>query len=237
MKLICIPYAGGSATVYYPWKKLIHPSIKVVPLELAGRGERMGQSFYRSIEADGTDDLYRSVEKELDGSPIALFGHSMGTLFAYELAHRIVRETGQPLAHLFLSGRGAPHTARSESVIHELPDPEFQAEVLRLGGTPAELFQHKELSDIYMPILRSDYRLSETYRDTGKPDKLDCGITVMRGTQDSYGRTEAEEWNQYVSGDTRIVEYDGGHFFIHEFRQQVLSAIHESLLSMRSSQI
>jgi medium-chain acyl-[acyl-carrier-protein] hydrolase len=174
------------------------------------------------------------MEKHLDGTPIALFGHSMGTLFTYELAHSLHQVTGQSPAHLFFSGRGAPHTAKKGVNIHELPDAEFQNEVLQLGGTPLDLFANKELSDIYMPILRSDYRLVETYQDTGKEKKLDCDITILWGNRDRYTREEAEDWGKYTNGDSRFIEYNGGHFFINEQPQKVIDAIHASLLGQRS---
>lgn len=229
MKLLCIPYAGGSSTIYHSWKKLIHSSITIVPLELAGRGGRIGHSFYNSIAGDGTDDLFLCVKEHLDGSPIAIFGHSMGTLFTFELAHRIHRETGQFPIHLFFSGRGAPHLPLKGNPIHELSDAAFQAEVLQLGGTPKEVFEHKELSDIYMPILRSDYRLVEMYEDHDETRMLNCDITILRGNQDRYSQAEAEAWKEYTNGASQLIEFDGGHFFINEFRQQVIDVIHRSL--------
>lgn len=229
MKLFCIPYAGGSAAVYYPWRKLLRAPIQVIPLELAGRGGRIGEPFYRSIADDGAEDLFDSVRKELDGSPFAIFGHSMGTLFAYELTHRIARETGQSPALLLLSGRGAPHTRYGDKPIHGLPDGEFQDEVLKLGGTPAELFEHKELCDLYMPILRADYRLAETYRDPDPTRKLSCDLAILRGVLDRYGREEAVAWSAYSCGRSVVAEFEGGHFFIQECRERVLETIQQSL--------
>lgn len=49
IKLICIPYAGGSAQVYKKWEKYIHSSVEVVPIELAGRGKRLLNPFIENI--------------------------------------------------------------------------------------------------------------------------------------------------------------------------------------------
>lgn len=216
--------------IYSSWKKLVHSSIELIPVELTGRGSRMGQPLYNSIKGDGTDDLFRSIEKHLDGSPFAIFGHSMGTLFAYEVSCRIYQETGSFPAHIFFSGRGAPHTGKRDKVVHQMPDSEFQTEILKLGGTPKELFEHKELSDMYMPILRSDYRLVETYEAENKKRKVDCDITALWGNQDRYSRAEAEAWKDYTNGSFRLVEFEGGHFFIHDSPQKVVDVIHHSLL-------
>jgi medium-chain acyl-[acyl-carrier-protein] hydrolase len=220
--------------IYSSWKKLLHSSIEVIPLELTGRGGRMDKPYYKSIAGDGTDDLYQSMHKYMDGTPFAIFGHSMGTLFAYEISHKISKETGQMPEHIFFSGRGAPHTNKKDRIIHNLPESDFQEEVLQLGGTSAELFEHKELRDIYLPILRSDYRLVETYEDDGGKQKLVCDITALWGNQDRYSREESEAWKVYTSGQFRLAEFNGGHFFINQYKQQVIDLINQTLLYQTS---
>ncbi|MEG0308501.1 MAG: hypothetical protein RR636_11185 [Clostridium sp.] len=46
MILFSLPYAGRSETIYYKWKKYLHPLIEVVPIELKGSGKRFGGFFY-----------------------------------------------------------------------------------------------------------------------------------------------------------------------------------------------
>lgn len=231
IQIFCIPYAGGSSMIYSSWKKLAHSSIHIIPIELSGRGGRMGQPLYNSIASDGVDDVFRSMEKHLDGSPFAIFGHSMGTLFTYELSRRIHQRTGQLPVHIFLSGRGAPHTVQKEKLIYNLPDLEFQNEIIQLGGTPKQLFEEKELSDIYMPILRSDYRLVETYEVEDSERKIACDITALRGNKDRHSRADTEAWQEYTTGSFRLVEFEGGHFFLHEYPQQIVDVIYQTVIT------
>jgi medium-chain acyl-[acyl-carrier-protein] hydrolase len=217
--------------IYSPWKKLAHSSLHIIPIELSGRGGRMGQPLYSSITGDGLDDLFRSMEKHLDGSPFAIFGHSMGTLFTYELSRRMHQKTGQRPVHIFLSGRSAPHKVNRDKFIYNLPDSEFQNEILELGGTPKQLFEEKELSDIYMPILRSDYRLVETYEVENREHKIDCDITALWGNKDRHSRTDTEAWQEYTNGSFRLIEFDGGHFFLHEYPEQIVDVIYQTLSS------
>lgn len=56
VNLFCLPCAGGSATFYSKWNKLIDSSIEVIPIELKGRGFRMSEDFYLNFE-EMIDDI------------------------------------------------------------------------------------------------------------------------------------------------------------------------------------
>ena len=45
-KIFCIPYAGGSASVYRKMQLYSMPGVSIIPVELAGRGTRMKEAFY-----------------------------------------------------------------------------------------------------------------------------------------------------------------------------------------------
>lgn len=62
--LFFIPYAGGSASVSFKWKKSLLPQIKLVPLELAGRGIRSGEPLKESIE-EMSEDLLHKISEEI----------------------------------------------------------------------------------------------------------------------------------------------------------------------------
>ncbi|MEB9902773.1 thioesterase domain-containing protein, partial [Bacillus cereus] len=49
-KLFCFPHAGGSAFSYAKWKNYFNPYIEIVPIELAGRGYRIEENLYGSME-------------------------------------------------------------------------------------------------------------------------------------------------------------------------------------------
>ena len=77
----------GSAFNYAKWKNYFNPYIEVVPIELAGRGYRIEESLYQGME-EAVNDAYTSIVKQIDASPYILFGHSMGSLIAYEVARK-----------------------------------------------------------------------------------------------------------------------------------------------------
>ena len=49
MKIFCLPYAGGSSSVFAKWKTYMSRDIEIVAPELAGRGTRFLYSLLRMI--------------------------------------------------------------------------------------------------------------------------------------------------------------------------------------------
>src|SRR5208283_1063811 len=75
-RLFCLPYAGGAAAIYRSWRHAAPSHIQVCALELPGRGSRLRETPYSSLEP-----LVKELAVSLGGAldqPFALFGHSMG---------------------------------------------------------------------------------------------------------------------------------------------------------------
>lgn len=47
MKLFCVPFADGSATIYRIWKKYLSLAIELIPVGLARRDNRPNEPFYK----------------------------------------------------------------------------------------------------------------------------------------------------------------------------------------------
>ncbi|WP_082926908.1 thioesterase II family protein [Paenibacillus tuaregi] len=229
ISLICLPHAGGSAQVYKRWANQLHPGVRLVPAELAGRGSRMGEPFYADAAEAVGDLLPLVLETALGSDSYALFGHSMGSLLGYEMLHALWEE-GFPLpAAVFLSGRGAPHCEQEEaSRTHLLPDDEFIEELKRLGGMPDELFRHQELLDMFMPILRADFKLIGEYEPRMRPP-LPLRLTVLSGKDDDCVKGPLSEWDRYATEGCELMLFEGGHFFLHERERDVVAVINKML--------
>lgn len=229
IKLFTIPYSGSSAAIYLKWRTLLPANIEVVPLEFPGRGKRFGSKLCDSMESL-IDDLVQHLGSQLQGSPYALYGHSLGGLAAYELSVRLL-ESGQALPeHVFFSGCNPPHLRYGEEQLHKLPDELFLQEILKLGGTAQELVNHSELMRVFLPIIKADYRIYELYAGNGRRVKLPVDCTVMVGTDDPLMPAEnGIEWEQYISGSMEIKNLPGGHFFIHDRQDDVIAAIQDAL--------
>ena len=230
VKLFCLPYAGGSASIYIKWKRYLSDRIELHPVELAGRGKRMKSMTYSSLE-EVVEDVYKSIRYELnDGVPYAIFGHSMGGMITYELACKLRELNCRNPMHVFFSGIYPPHIKRKEKLLHLLSDEEFKDEILKLGGTDKELFEYKELVEIFMHLLRADYKIVETGNYFEKDYKLDFDISALGGREDADIKVnDLYEWQRYTNKKCSVHEFDGGHFFVNSDITGVTDVINRAL--------
>lgn len=231
-KLFCFPYAGGSASIYHRWRPYLDPSLELVPVELAGRGNRARESLYDSMEMliqDLSPILFNHIK---EGAPYALFGHSLGGLIVYELYQAIEKQGITKPVHLFISGKGAPQSKQQKKHIHQLPDKEFMEEIYRLGGTSREVLESKELLQYVIPILRKDYRIAELYEFNPSHRVLDSPVSILYGTKDTIGLDQIQSWSQICIHPVNYYPFEGGHFFINQHQRQIVSLIHSTLLKI-----
>ncbi|UAC49541.1 thioesterase [Bacillus aquiflavi] len=182
VKLFCIPYAGGNAAVYYKWKKYLTDDIELCPIELPGRGNRIEESLCDHIISI-VEDVYESVIPFLnDKSEYSIFGHSMGSLIAYELYYKLIENGYKEPVHLFFSGGIAPQRRLRESTSYHLPLEQFKEEVLKYGmKTSSLMFENQDLINFFVPILRADFKIVETYEYISKKQKIGCNMTALFG--------------------------------------------------------
>lgn len=230
IKLFCLPFAGGSATVYQRWARHLDSSIELCPVELAGRGKRFSELFYDDFDA-AVQDLYQTIVRQLNrGEPFAFFGHSMGSLLTYALVHKLKSNGYQEPMHIFFSGRYPPHIMKDRDT-HLLPDEEFKKEIFKFGGTSKEIMENPELQSLFLPILRADYKVINTYTHQPQKGKLNCSISILNGTEDfEVINYSIDEWKDYTLGDCQFYQFDGGHFFINDKVKEITELINNTLI-------
>ncbi|MFF7638607.1 thioesterase II family protein [Kitasatospora sp. NPDC008050] len=226
VRLVCFPHAGGSASFYFPVSAALSPGFDVLAVQYPGRQDRRLEPCVDDIPALA-DQIFRATDSWADG-PLALFGHSMGAVLAFEVARRIEREFGVTPVRLFASGRRAPSCTRDEKV-HLRDDDGIVRELQQLSGTDARVLGDEELLRMVLPALRSDYRAIETYRcDDGAA--VACPVTVLTGDADPRtSMDEARAWREHTSGEFDLEVFPGGHFFLAAQQAAVLKVIRERL--------
>lgn len=228
-KLFCFPYAGGSSQVFSKWKQSLNADIELMPVELSGRGVRMHENLYNDLP-EVIEDVFGLIKTHIGLGPYALFGHSMGSLIAYELAQRIRQEKMEPPAHIFFSGGKAPHVKRShEKKFHLMNDDRFKKEIIELGGTPPEFFEHPQLINLFFPILKNDFKIAETEIHDRPVLPFDTDITVFVGKADTMLPEQCDGWKRHTNHLCTIHYFEGGHFFLHDKTEQIIMIINNTL--------
>lgn len=123
--------------------------LQAVPLELPGHGARAAEPLCDTI-GEMEPDLLGGIAGSTSG-PYALYGHSMGALLAYRLALRFSERGNAPLC-LIVSGRTPPHVPMRRPPVHALEQDAFIEEIRRLGGSPDEILNDREVMEFFSPF-------------------------------------------------------------------------------------
>jgi medium-chain acyl-[acyl-carrier-protein] hydrolase len=228
VRLICCPFAGGAASFYRPWSAALPADIEVWAAQLPGREAR-----FREPPLEHMDDIVAGLARELrtldDDVRLALFGHSMGALVAFELARALGAVTGPRASRLFVSACAGPRLERSDLPSPSLSDREFIAEIRRLGGTPEQVLRNDELMQLYLPLLRGDFAVSANYRYAPAP-LLDCPIVAFGGLADrTVSRERLLPWAAETTAPFSLRMLTGDHFYLVSAQAELLSALSEAL--------
>lgn len=227
INVLCLPCAGASATMYLRWRRLLPEWIRVVPVELPGRGERLAEPLAEDFDAL-VAQLCHEQAPLLSGQ-FALFGHSMGALLAYGMTqHLRAAGLGLPQA-LFVSGSPAPSRRDPNRFKGKDGDAALIADLHKQGGTPQEVFDNPELLRLTLDTLGADYRVCQSFAHrVAQP--LPLALHVFGGRDDDISTERLQAWKQEAAGMFSLKWFEGGHFFIRQKEDLVLQAIVRELL-------
>ncbi|MFO1427692.1 MAG: alpha/beta fold hydrolase, partial [Steroidobacteraceae bacterium] len=234
VRLFCFPYAGGGAAIYRPWAQNLPASVDLCALQLPGRETRIRETPIARIDTIA-DTAVNCMQERLD-LPFALFGHSMGSVIAFEVARRILAAGLPAPVHLWLSARRAPGLADVDPPLRQLGDDEFvDALDRRYGGIPAEVRADRELMALLLPGLRADIAALETHVVSAEP-QLTCPLTVFGGSADPRAPVgQLDGWRAATAGRFRVRIFEGGHFYIVPRRAELLAEIATELAAAAQS--
>ncbi|MFF0527174.1 thioesterase II family protein [Nocardia amikacinitolerans] len=225
IRLVCFAHSGGNPRMFQPWVDQLAPEIELWWVTLPGRGPRWREPHARAWEplvADIAGAVVAHVPR-----PVALFGHSLGALLAFDVALRLT-DAGLPPEHVFVSARAHPRRQFT------LDLPEDDTEMLRLidrvyRGVPEAILDSPELAEHFAPTLRADLMLGADYRYRGA-GTLSVPITALGGVDDLMTPTEElAAWQDRTTATARWRQFPGGHFYLDESEAGVLRTIRRTL--------
>jgi pyochelin biosynthetic protein PchC len=225
-RLVCLPHGGGSAGFYRSWARRMPSDVEVIAVQYPGRMNRLAEARIDSMEPMA-DEVAEVLEAHIR-PPYALFGHSMGAAIAFEVALRLERDDRLPPSRLFVSGRGGPSRHRPGRR-HLASDSALVRYLRILGGTEGAVFDQPEMWPVLLPLLRADFKLSETW----EPDpsaRVRCPLTAFTGDQDpEVDIDRARAWALATDSEFRLRVLAGNHFYLLEHEASMLEEIRLAL--------
>jgi len=236
MRLICLPYFAGGASVYNSWSDLIQDGIEVCAIQYPGREERMAEKPF-----DNYFDLVKTISDIIDpllNCPIAFYCHSAGAGIGLELARYLRKEKGIQPVKFIVGGWRSPHLVSPFKFLDAIDDDEVYMEKnvpnilnhLRSLEIPESVLQNRELINEMLPALRADILLGKRYAYY-EDEPLNCSLTALAGKEDTvFSEEQVMAWKKHTSGEFRFFRVNGSHLFCRDNKEELLELISEELM-------
>lgn len=230
VRLFCFPYAGGGASIYARWKGYFdNDFLQVMPVQLPGRESRHKEVDYENSIIAMAKEAAEAIN-EYGDTFFALFGHSMGGIFVYEVAKELVNKYNNPPKALFISGTPAPSlVSKNIDLTNGLSEELFQQLLRRYNGMDPKMLENSDFYECYVPVIKRDFIAVGEYRVKEK-QKLNIPLSILYGIEDKdMTQAAVESWREYVTMKPSVEVMEGGHFYIREKAAQVCQYIENKL--------
>lgn len=228
LRLICFHYAGGSAGIFRNWQRRVGSDVEVCAVELPGHGMRFSEPLQNDIEPllNLLDDALAPICNE----PFAVFGHSMGALLGYAWIERRVRHFATMPDVFIPAGRLPPHLRSNKPRVRSLNNAALIERLRELGATPQDILEHPQFVESFLPIVRADLEINDSYSSVPKP--LHCPIHVLGGTGDREAPVgDLQRWSELTKSDFYQTHFEDGHFFVQSQEMGVIQQVRRALLT------
>ncbi|OJX14241.1 MAG: hypothetical protein BGO77_02145 [Caedibacter sp. 37-49] len=225
IRLFCFHHSGGGASAYYPWVESLSPYIEMISIQLPGREDRFTEPLMSSLKdiIDAlTEGFYLYTEK-----PFFVFGHSLGGFIAFELVKSIYQRYSLYPQHIIISATKAPHMPFRMKTLSSLENKTLKEELKIYNGIDEGILNNDELLDLFLPIIRNDFSISERYHSADVAS-LPCDILHLSGDLDvSVNEEEIQAWKAYTTGKFEHISFLGGHFFLKDHQKDIIKLINQ----------
>lgn len=211
-----------------PFAKSFSSAVKCVAVQYPGRRGTHDLASFTSVP-DLAENACRLLTpaNQVDGQ-IALFGHSMGALVAFDVARRL-EAAGRPLAALFVSACAAPGEIGYDYIPPS--DRGLLDAVSAMTGANPEFLENEEFAAKILPTLRG---LKAIASYECPPDAtVSCPIFAFLGDGDEVATYEkVSRWSQRTTSDFAAEVFRGHHFYLNDHLPELVGSIEEKLASL-----
>lgn len=223
--LFIFPHAGGSVDFYVPFARTFTSDGKRIAVQYPGRRGTHDPASFTSI-AELADGVFGKVSPTVgDDDRIALFGHSMGAMVAFEVALRF-EQAGKSVEALFLSACAAPGRIGYEYIPQS--DRGLLDAVADMTGLNPEFLENEDFAARILPTLRG-FKAISTYQCP--PDAMvSCPIIAFYGDEDEVATTEkVSGWAERTTATFTMREFSapGHHFYFTDHLPELVGDIED----------
>lgn len=223
LQLVCLPFAGGGASFFNEWQSL-SDKLDIIAVQLPGREKRFCETPHTSVAAAIDSILPELLEQLHPDKGVAVFGHSLGAVLAYELTHRLAALPEVFVVGLVASGSPDPWSPREERATGQADD-EFLRRVSLFSGYSHTALDNPTMREMLLPILRADVEMHENYSPLSDAP-LDVPVIVVRGSDDALvAANQIEGWRKATRVAMLPRELPGGHMYLTESPRALLGTI------------
>ncbi len=226
-KLYIFPHAGGSAQYYVPFAKAFSSDVKRIAVQYPGRRGTHDVASFTSISdlADGVLQMLSPLDQS--GGKIALFGHSMGALVAFEVARRL-DAAGSPVSALFVSACAAPGRIGYDHI--QESDRGLLSAVSEMTGANPEFLENEEFAAKILPTLRGLKAIANY--DCPPGATVSCPIFAFLGDDDEVATYQKVlPWSQRTTSEFTTRVFSGHHFYLNDHLPELVSEIEDKISS------
>ena len=213
--LLIFPHAGSGASTYRAFSKLLSTEFDTAVFQYPGRQDRVREAAAETLPelAAGAFAEFSS-SKFNRGEPLTVFGHSMGSLVAFEFT-RLAEAAGVEVRLLVVSGAVAPDRV-ADLPPHPQDDEALLNHLMVLEGTGDDVLASREVMRMALPVMKMDYKAFDAYScATGVT--VTAQIHAIGGAEDPFIKPrDLYGWERHSDQDVEVTVFDGGHFYLNE---------------------
>ena len=210
MKIFCLPYAGGSSSIYSSWKNLFR-NCTIIPIDLPGHGMNINMNLLDTFSKN-LEFLYSKIISEIsDSEKYCIFGHSLGGLFAYEICKKIEQSEFNNPDKIFISATKPPMCKKNYDLE---TDTKLKDILIEYNATPKEILSNEEIFSFFRPIILNDFKVYNDYELRDHDQQIKTQTIIFYGTNDSIPYDELNKWQLLCADDINYYPVEGDHFFI-----------------------